>query len=187
MGGLGFRSFDNFNKAMLGKQWWRLMTRSESLMAKIIKVRYYPKCALDEANRGTNSSFLWKSLHSTRDMMNKGIPWKVGDGQNINIWSDAWVPGFNSEKVQTIRREGQGIMKVSHLIHPHGRTWNETLIRATFVPMDADKILQIPLSNEHRGDKLIWKDNVNGMYSVKGGYKILQGPLREPAEAGPSN
>ncbi|XP_057452428.1 uncharacterized mitochondrial protein AtMg00310-like [Lotus japonicus] len=85
IGGLGFRSFHNFNKAMLGKQWWWLMSRGDSFMARILKARYYPKCDLGEARKCTSSSFLWKSLYSARDMMNKGSLWKVGDGQRIQI------------------------------------------------------------------------------------------------------
>lgn len=43
VGGMGFRDLHLFNKAMLGKQGWRLMTRPDSLCARVLKGRYYPK------------------------------------------------------------------------------------------------------------------------------------------------
>jgi hypothetical protein len=40
-GGMGFRHLHLFNKAMLGKQGWRLITRQDSICARILKRRYY--------------------------------------------------------------------------------------------------------------------------------------------------
>lgn len=186
-GGLGFRSFHDFNIAMLGKQWWRLRCRGESLMAKVIKARYYPKSELGEAKRGTNSSFLWKSLYAVRDMINKGSMWKIGDGNSVEIWGDCWVPNNHSGKIQTLRGAGQDIRKVCQLIDPNSKSWNEPLIRSIFIPMDVGKILQIPLPATPTRDKIIWKDSVNGQYSVKSGYKILHNQKTGQGEAGSSN
>lgn len=41
-GGLGFRNLHEFNIALLGKQGWRLVTNSTSLVARIFKAKYYP-------------------------------------------------------------------------------------------------------------------------------------------------
>lgn len=42
MGGLGFRNMQIFNKAMLAKQAWRVMNNSGTLMARVLKGKYYP-------------------------------------------------------------------------------------------------------------------------------------------------
>jgi hypothetical protein len=51
-GGLGFREFACFNKALLAKQIWRMWKTPESLIAKIIKAKYHPECSILEAPLG---------------------------------------------------------------------------------------------------------------------------------------
>jgi hypothetical protein len=55
-GGMGFRGFRNFNKALLGKQCWRLLTNENSLMARLFKSRYYPRSNFLDANSGFQPS-----------------------------------------------------------------------------------------------------------------------------------
>lgn len=43
VGGLGFRHLHDINLTLLGKQGWRLLTQTESLVAKVYKARYYPQ------------------------------------------------------------------------------------------------------------------------------------------------
>jgi hypothetical protein len=38
---MGFRDFQLFNQAMLAKQGWRLITKPNSLCAKVLKGKYY--------------------------------------------------------------------------------------------------------------------------------------------------
>ncbi|KAL5576996.1 hypothetical protein UlMin_018695 [Ulmus minor] len=40
LGGLGFRDLTIFNQAMLGKQVWRMITRPDSFVARIFKMKY---------------------------------------------------------------------------------------------------------------------------------------------------
>ena len=39
-GGMGFRNMQSFNLAMLGKHGWRLLTRPDSLCARVLKGKY---------------------------------------------------------------------------------------------------------------------------------------------------
>jgi hypothetical protein len=49
-GGMGFRDLSAFNIALLTKQIWRLWKFSDSLVAKIMKAKYFPDCSILEAS-----------------------------------------------------------------------------------------------------------------------------------------
>jgi hypothetical protein len=51
-GGMGFRNFSLFNQALLAKQVWRLWKSPDSLVAKIMKAKYYPDCSALDAPLG---------------------------------------------------------------------------------------------------------------------------------------
>jgi len=40
-GGLGFRNMEAFNLSMLGKQSWKLLSDSSSLLTRVLKAKYY--------------------------------------------------------------------------------------------------------------------------------------------------
>lgn len=65
-GGLGFRAMHKFNQALLAKQGWRLLHNDNSLVARVLKGRYYPRTSFLEAKPGYNCSFTWRSLLEAR-------------------------------------------------------------------------------------------------------------------------
>ncbi|XP_059441970.1 uncharacterized protein LOC132174312 [Corylus avellana] len=48
-GGMGFRDFHSFNKALLAKQCWRLWQYPESLIGQIMKAKYFPNTTILDA------------------------------------------------------------------------------------------------------------------------------------------
>ena len=67
-GGMGFRNLHVFNVPLLGKQGWGLMTQSDTLVAKLFKAKYFPKCNFLEAKHGSNSSFVCTCVLSARSV-----------------------------------------------------------------------------------------------------------------------
>lgn len=61
-GGLGFRDLESFNKAIFAKHIWRIQTNPNSIVAKIMKKRYFINGNLFEAKLGYNPSQIWKSV-----------------------------------------------------------------------------------------------------------------------------
>jgi hypothetical protein len=43
-GGMGFKNLRVFNEALLAKQGWGLITNPQSLVARMFKAKYYPRC-----------------------------------------------------------------------------------------------------------------------------------------------
>lgn len=56
-GGMGFRNLRVFNKALLAKQAWRVMTYETSLMAKVFKGKYFPASSFMDAKVPATASF----------------------------------------------------------------------------------------------------------------------------------
>lgn len=40
-------------------------------------------------------SYTWKSIWAAKRLLLSGLSWRVGDGSNIKIEEDAWVPNAN--------------------------------------------------------------------------------------------
>ena len=67
------------------------------------------------AELGSNPSFTWRSLIEGRTVLNKGVLWRVGNGENINI-GDPWVPNMPRFKVQVREDTPIRIYKVNDLL-----------------------------------------------------------------------
>lgn len=61
-GGIGFRDFSSFNQALIAKQGWRILQKPDSLMAKILKAKYFKHSNFMEAKLGSNPSLCGGAL-----------------------------------------------------------------------------------------------------------------------------
>jgi hypothetical protein len=170
-GGMGFRDFHCFNLAMLAKQIWRLITSPNSFCATILKAKYYPHGDILKAGPKTGSSFTWQSLVAAIPTFKRGSIWRVGNGENINIYSDPWIPSSTNRRIITPR--GGGVYtKVSELIDPVTGAWDEELLRSLFFEVDVRRILEIPLHNQGFDDFIAWAYNNHGRYTVRSCYHL---------------
>ncbi|GKE52853.1 hypothetical protein Tco_1488009, partial [Tanacetum coccineum] len=90
-GGLGFRHFGMFNRSLLAKQVWRMITVPTTLAAKLLKARYFSRSTYFDANLGYRPSYIWRSLISVKEIVRKGCKWNIGDGRHVNVWEDYWL------------------------------------------------------------------------------------------------
>lgn len=57
-GGLGFRDLQNFNKALLGKQIWRILTNPNLLLSYLLKAKYFPSECMLSCKVHENASWI---------------------------------------------------------------------------------------------------------------------------------
>jgi hypothetical protein len=170
-GGMGFRDLHCFNLAMLAKQSWRLFCEPDSLCAQILKAKYYPSGDLLNADLKKGAAYTWQSIWAGLQTLKRGYIWRVGDGSNINIWTDSWIPCSCSRKVITPR--GHTVYtKVSELIDPITRAWDVELLKSIFNDVDVMRILQIPLAVGMMEDFVSWNHTKTGMFSVRSAYHL---------------
>ncbi|GKV01547.1 hypothetical protein SLEP1_g14094 [Rubroshorea leprosula] len=146
MGGLGFRALHEFNTALLGKQGWRLLVNSDSLAARVLKAKYFPRSDLLHASLKPSCSLTWRSIWHSLDLLKHGCWRLIGDGRNTRIWSDPWIPGNSQYYVQSPQPENCDLEYVRDLIDADTHTWKRDLVMETFNSHEAQLILSLPLS-----------------------------------------
>lgn len=99
MGGMGCRRVREFNLAMLGKQAWHVMMKSQSFISKLLKARYFPKCSFIYSELGRNPSYVWHSIITAKNLVIEGNLLKVGEGASIKVWSDPWIPDAEKKEL----------------------------------------------------------------------------------------
>ena len=89
---MGFRDMEIFNLALLARQAWRVLTKPDSLSARILKAAYFLETMLLDAELGGRPSQIWRAVLDGRDMLRLGIIRRIGNGQTTRIWSHSWLP-----------------------------------------------------------------------------------------------
>jgi hypothetical protein len=154
---------------MLAKQVWRLVNDSDSLCARVLRAKYYPEGDILRAGPKSGSSYTSQSIVVALPTFKRGYIWRVGNGERINMWTEPWIPSSHDERVTSIRG-GAIYTKVSELIDPLTGQWDGALLDQLFNPLDAQRILQIPIHNQGFDDFIAWRLNSHGSFTVKSAY-----------------
>lgn len=178
-GGMGFKSLEVFNLALLAKQAWRLMTEEGSLFSKVFKARYFSTGSIMTSRLGPNLSFVWRSIWAGVEVLKRGMRWRIGNGVGTRIGEDPWLPLPKYFKPVTPLTEDWKQQPVSSLIDEHTRTWNYELVYSLFQTQEAKAITRLPLSRFGAADKRVWHWTRNGMFTVKSAYYVALEVLQD--------
>ncbi|XP_073063943.1 uncharacterized mitochondrial protein AtMg00310-like [Primulina eburnea] len=172
VGGLGFRDLHNFNLAMLGKKRWKFLSNPDALICKVFKAKHYPNGDFLNAKLGNNPSFVWKSIWSSRVLLEKGIRWKIGDGRKIRVWNEPWLREASNMRIESPPLPDMSDFLVHDLMVPGHKEWDVELLHELFNERDITQITNIPLVGSNHEDVRIWHSSENQVYTVKSGYKM---------------
>lgn len=111
------------------------MTDSNSLLACILKAKYFPCRDFLDVPLGHNPSYIRRSLWSTQSLYTLGHRWKIGGGSKINLWYMPWIQSLPHLQELT----------VSQLLNTDSLSWNYMLILSIFNPQDVVIVNFIPL------------------------------------------
>jgi hypothetical protein len=131
---------------MLARQGWRLLTDPSSLCAQVLRAKYYPDGDLLKAEEQKGISYSWRSIVRGLEAIKEGIIWRVGNGDDINMWVDPWIPRGTTRRPITPRRNTI-LTRVSELIDPQTGNWDGELVRDIFWEDDVQHILAIPIKH----------------------------------------
>lgn len=171
-GGLGFRDLKAFSDALLAKQFWSLHLYPNSLLARSLKARYFPKTTLWVSTAGFNPSLVWRSSWSSRSTLNLGVRWRVGNGESINIWQDAWLGKNGLGKIISSPRGLDVEANVASLIDFNNKCWRMEVINEVFLRVDVEHIRKVPISTTMAPDARVWAASVDGVFCVRVAYSL---------------
>jgi hypothetical protein len=135
-------------------------------------------------------SYTWSSIQRASWILKKGGLWTVGNGASINIWEDNWLPEQEGYKVWSQKKEGVTQNMVQDLIIPLSKSWNRGIITKLFYPIEAQQVLNIPITDINYQDELCWPKTTDGTYTVKSGYHAIKewdNKTGDPSTSGSNN
>ncbi|KAL0458617.1 UNVERIFIED_CONTAM: putative mitochondrial protein, partial [Sesamum latifolium] len=171
-GSMGFHDLEAFNIALVAKQAWRILTKPESLLSKVLKARYFPRVHFLDFILGSNPSSTWRSIWSAKPLLQAGCRWRIGNGKQVRIWRDPWVPRPHFFGPINRTNGHPPNTTVSELIDPDNHCWKEELIDSCFDSADAELMKSLPLARHGIEDTVVWHYSKNGIYSVKSAYYV---------------
>ena len=102
--------------------------------------------------RKIKGSFAWKSILKGRELIKHGLKWRIGNGSQVRIFHDAWLPGSRQGKVLSPAIESH-----ASLINHVDKCWKVVEIDSLF----------------DRDDLPFWPYSRDGVFSVKSSYCLL--------------
>src|SRR4051812_46816400 len=83
-------------------------------------------CHVLDAEPKEGISYSWRSIIQGLELIKQGYIWRIGDGTNVKIWTDPWIPRAWSRRV--ITPKGANLMThVNELMCPITGGWDERL------------------------------------------------------------
>jgi len=156
---------------MLARQAWGLIQFPDSLCSRLLKAKYFPRGCLIDTTFCSNASTTWQAIMHGLDLLKQGFIWRVGNGSQIRIWRDPWIPREMSLRV--ISRQGRCRLRwVSELLDIDGRGWDFDKLIHIFNPADVEEIAKIKIPARASEDFIAWHMEKTGIFTVRSAYNL---------------
>lgn len=98
----------------------------------------------------------------------------MGDGRQIRVWMDMWLPWPSIFKVFLALPPEQVHIKVEELINTSTRVWRTDLLSKFFRLKEVSLILSMPLSFRAPDDRLVWHYDERGLFFINNMYLVAR-------------
>lgn len=163
---MGFKDLEKFNQSLLAKQAARIMENPNSLVAQVLKQRYFRNGTFMDSTIGSRPSFAWRNMIRGRELLQQWFVTRIGNGSSTNVWWDKLIidsvprtPDYRPDSVVDLT------LKVKDLLDLQTGAWNRDLVLQTFSQKDAEIVLKIQ-PRLSQSDCVVWDFTKNGVYSA---------------------
>lgn len=121
---------------------------------------------------GRRPSFAWRSIHISCGLIKEGLIRRVGNGSQIQIWKDRWLPNPSTFRVCFPNTVLNSDATVRELIDEDLKWWNVDLLERIFSKEKALLIQTIPLVAQIRRTCLFGEVQQMEYFFVKSAYHL---------------
>ncbi|CAN1187253.1 Uncharacterized mitochondrial protein AtMg00310 [Linum perenne] len=180
-----FAIYNHFNLALLARQGWKIITDPSSLLARVLKGRYFHDSTFFQAVEGSRPSWGWSSILASRDLLLRGLRLQVGSGVRIAAFRDNWIPDIPPRPPNRILSAIPWDPATTVSAFIDNGLWDGLVHNQVFSPVDVSLINSITLPLEDLPDQFVWQFSDSGAYTVHSGYDLIhhitpRGPVYGP-------
>ncbi len=85
-GGLGFRSFESFNEAMIAKLAWWVLSNRDSFCVRVLRSKYNVGFNWLNEESTRYAYYAWRGLESVKDLLSRDACRMVESRNEILVW-----------------------------------------------------------------------------------------------------
>ncbi|KAJ9541666.1 hypothetical protein OSB04_028172 [Centaurea solstitialis] len=177
-GGLGFKRLALWNRTLLTKHIWDILTHRKTLWVDWIWNHRIMHGSFWSIVPRQNWSWSFRKLLGIRSSIRNFFVYKVGDGTSINAWEDIWFSNGPLSSLISFRRfhasgfslDSVVVDVISHCDGAWPQIWMESNTDAFSDPM--------PVLDVNSRDSLSWRgpDLIGTSFTVQQAWRSLDGP-----------
>ncbi|KAJ9538957.1 hypothetical protein OSB04_031690 [Centaurea solstitialis] len=176
-GGLGFRRLAVWNRALIAKNLWAVLSNRKCLWVDWIRQYSFRNHNFWKVRKNNRWSWVLAKMMLIRPEIRRCVTVRIGSGLTTNAWHDTWLScGPLSEVISARFIHGMSLSStttVRQLLDTFHDGWPDAWI--TRYPILAD--VQLPTIMNDVPDVHCWDDLDRGVCTVHGMYNSLMGTL----------
>ncbi|XP_057419026.1 uncharacterized protein LOC130713258 [Lotus japonicus] len=174
-GGLGLRHMHDFNRSLVMKMGWGLISKPDALWARVLRDKYACGSApLPVVQKKHNESHIWRAIRKTWEELNLHLRWRVGIGSEVSFWTDRWLlSGVILGDVAMAPIAFPDLHRSVADYFDHSRLQWRVADFQHLIPAHnfAEILAMSPPSDVVGQDRIVWGLTSNGLFSSKSAYE----------------